>query len=233
MKTKQKNPTTKQSRQQAAPPPRGGRFLPHTPPCGSKATCQEPLASAEKNTVSLPKSVDAHTLASLVGVSTRRLGQLVDNGILVRDGRGSFPFPESVSAFCQYQRHHNTSDEDRRYRLARAKLTEAKERKAQLELDLLNGKALRIDIAGPLFCDFIANARSRLLALPTRCAPMVADLSKPAECFEVLRDAVHEALEELSNATAETTRESIERHRAEANMGPLPTEQEQPQREDL
>jgi hypothetical protein len=47
--------------------------------------------------------------------------------------------------------------------------------------------------------DMVANARSRILAIPTLVAPRVADESDPAVCLEIIRDAAHEALTELTD----------------------------------
>jgi hypothetical protein len=46
----------------------------------------------------------------------------------------------------------------------------------------------------------IANARSRLLAIPTAVAPKVADISDPNQCLDILTEGIHEALAELASA---------------------------------
>jgi len=59
-------------------------------------------------------------------------------------------------------------------------------------------KLLRLDEINDTWTKFILCCRERLLAMPSRLAPQLAEESDLAKINELLRGAIYEALEELS-----------------------------------
>ncbi|EFO32120.1 conserved hypothetical protein [Roseibium sp. TrichSKD4] len=50
-----------------------------------------------------PETVGSAEMAKLLGVTTRRLTQLVKEGVLVKEGRGSFSVCECIQAFTDFK----------------------------------------------------------------------------------------------------------------------------------
>jgi len=84
------------------------------------------------------------------------------------------------------------------YNAARARKMEAD---AQLaELELLKAKRELVQSADVLkaWTDVLGAMRSKLLALPTKCAPLIATETDIAAIQDIVEKQIHEALEELS-----------------------------------
>lgn len=82
-------------------------------------------------------------------------------------------------------------DAKRRRELALAKLVE-------IELAEKQGRTADVTKIAEQWALIGNNMRTRLLAIPTRAAPLVAACKTPAEAYAVINDLIYEALTELS-----------------------------------
>ncbi|HEY1283003.1 MAG TPA: hypothetical protein VGE96_00860 [Steroidobacteraceae bacterium] len=140
--------------------------------------------------------------AALIGVSTRRLRQIV------RDGQGPEQTPDGrfpPGPFGKWLRDRHsrefgvaTDGAARDLEAERARLTCAQANKAELEAAELRGELVRVDDVEETWTGMIAEARAKLLALPTKLAQRVAPPGKTAEAQAVAQEAVHEALRALA-----------------------------------
>lgn len=80
----------------------------------------------------------------------------------------------------------------------KARLTKAQADKAELEVSELEAKLIPADLVADTWIDYVANARAKLLGLPSRVAHQVLTLDNYAEVEEVIKQQVHEALQELA-----------------------------------
>ena len=80
----------------------------------------------------------------------------------------------------------------------KARLTKAQADKAELEVSELEAKLIPADLVADTWIDYVANARAKLLGLPSRVAHQVLTLDSYAEVEEVIKQQVHEALQELA-----------------------------------
>ena len=79
----------------------------------------------------------------------------------------------------------------------RARLAHHQANRAELEANLLAGSLIQIEAVADVVGEEYANARSRLLAIPSRAAPQVIGLSIVA-VKALLDDMIFEALDELT-----------------------------------
>jgi hypothetical protein len=79
----------------------------------------------------------------------------------------------------------------------RARLAHHQANRAELEADLLAGSLIQIEAVADVVGEEYANARSRLLAIPSKAAPQVIGLSIAA-AKALLDDMIFEALDELT-----------------------------------
>ena len=144
--------------------------------------------------------ISAQVLATLTGLSTRRLRELAEKGSLPRTAKGMFPHPAAIQAYCAGLREAAAgrgSDETGGQELVRERALLAKE---QREAQALKNAALRGELIDAMaaerrWADEMVRLRSRMLAVPTDLAQVLPHLSKHdvAMVDRTLRDAMDEA----------------------------------------
>jgi hypothetical protein len=67
-----------------------------------------------------------------------------------------------------------------------------------LELARKLGEVVSIDVVVATVAEHVSNCRSRLLALPSRLAPLVAIEDDADHCLKLLESGIYEALAELA-----------------------------------
>ena len=136
--------------------------------------------------------------AALVGCTPRHLQQLARDGIIPTAARGRWS-AASVTAYCAYlQSDARRGPAD--FQAERARLTRAQADLAEANLAQRQGELLaRGDVDAAVVGAF-ARVRARLLAIPSKAAPLVAGQTT-AEAGETIRQAIHEALRELSETS--------------------------------
>lgn len=83
---------------------------------------------------------------------------------------------------------------------ARARLASNKAAIVEMQRRKLEGELVRADEVERAWASMIATARARLLAIPSKCAAKVGMCKTTAEVATILRQEVHEALDELSRS---------------------------------
>lgn len=146
-------------------------------------------------------TVSATELAKVLGLTARRVGQLAQDGVIVRASRGKFVLSDAVRQYIEYAARNQTSegkkielDKDK----AEAKLKAAKARAAELEVAELEGRMHRSEDVAAVLEALVYEIRANLTALPGRLAVDVAAGESPAQCADIIRREVHELMDKLS-----------------------------------
>jgi phage terminase Nu1 subunit (DNA packaging protein) len=147
--------------------------------------------------------VSTSDLAAVLGLTDRRVRQLREDGTLPEAGRGRFVLGAAVQAYNGRLREQAAgrqgADEDapdltdERARLAKAQADAQEMKNAQTRGELLP----RGDVDAAVAAAF-ARVRARLVGIPAKAAPVVMTMESAAEAQAALRDAIYEALRELS-----------------------------------
>ena len=82
--------------------------------------------------------------------------------------------------------------------VARARLATAQTRLAELKLKQMEGDLISVDAFGPVIERAIASARARLLAVPSKLAPVLSP-HDPGGAYKLLQGAMLEVLAELQS----------------------------------
>ena len=147
--------------------------------------------------------VPVGTLARRLKITEKRIQQLAELGVVIKGTRGRYDLWASVSGYLSYWkdraagRSGGDPAEGGTYEAHRARLYAARADKAEEEAKLLKGKSHDAETVAEVINAVFANIRSRLLALPTQAAPLVANSDDPNACKSILTDAIYEALSEL------------------------------------
>ena len=150
---------------------------------------------SEKNTY----TVTTAEISEIFGISTRRVQQLAKDGVFVRVGHGQFDLPASVNSFIEY-RLDDTKDEGVLDKSTEeAMWTRARRQKTELELQIMRGDLHRSEDVRRVMNDMLGAFRARILSIPSKFSPQLVGLTEIPPIKVVLKQAVHEALEELSD----------------------------------
>jgi phage terminase Nu1 subunit (DNA packaging protein) len=153
-------------------------------------------------------SVEVGTLAKLFNLTAVRVQQLVSDGVVIRVARGKYDLWQSIRNYIKYLQERKvnqwtgTEGEPDGYTQHRARLTKAKADKAEVEAALIKGTAHEAQAVSAVWSDMVANARAKLLALPTKLAAQLEGMTI-AERQSAIHTVVLQALTELSEYSPE------------------------------
>ena len=138
------------------------------------------------------KLYDVRAIARFLDVSERRVRQLRDEKVIAEVRPGLYDLIDTNHRYINYLRKRNPEgDETIDYNTERAKLVRAK-RKKENQLHAAE------DIEA-VMTDMLVNFKSRLMAIPSKLAPVLCKKTDKAEIFALLKDHIDEALMELSD----------------------------------
>lgn len=150
-------------------------------------------------------SVSAKVMAELLGVGTRQVRNLAEEGILLRSSHGKYMLCESVKNYILTLKvakvgegkiqtmpdNLNLDEEKAKHEHLKCCITEIK-------LKLISGKVHRSEDVQRVVTDMLVRLRSKLAALPAKTAGKLA--GKPREeILELLKGEISGALQELSD----------------------------------
>lgn len=150
------------------------------------------------------KTVD---LCSLLGVSKQYIGQLVNQGVLIRtetETGGMFSLMDSVKAYLDnLSEKVKKTEEEKKLEKAKAtaevKLKVAKAAMAELQAKELQGKMHRAEDVHVFTQGLIDMVKGSLLQLPGQCAVELSLCNDAEECQIILKDNIKEILREISD----------------------------------
>lgn len=155
------------------------------------------------NEITKETTVKASELAVVLGLTGRRVHQLVEDGIITKAARSCFCLADCVQQYIGFISRDNFAEED--IKLDRAKRTAdvsykaARAQIARLEAQELQGKMHRSEDVAAMTEDLVYTIRGMLVALPGRLAVDVAGIETAAEAADLIRKEVFHVLRELSN----------------------------------
>ena len=139
-------------------------------------------------------------MAYLLDITTRRLQQLSDEGIVKPVKRGTWDLVETLHGYVRYLRDGMKGPEDTHEgRRERARLLKAQADKTELETAILRAEVIPADTVQHVWTQILGSCRARLLALPSRLAATALAAESFDEMESQARDLVDEALNELAD----------------------------------
>lgn len=152
-------------------------------------------------------TVSQVNLSKALGLSTVRIFQLINEGVVIRDNkdeRGGVKLLESVRNYDRMKHGAPVADgeEEIDINAERAKREAAERKIAELKLAKMEGKVYDARTVEMVQTEMLSNLRTQLLGLPTKLAPILEGL-KREEIYEVLTKEIKEKLSELAEYTPE------------------------------
>ncbi len=144
--------------------------------------------------------VNATTLASVLGLTARRIQQLAQDGIISTASKGRYNLCESVQNYITYREDEKPLSKAESDKLnAEIEFRRARATRATLETNELLGKMHRSEDVAELTADLIYTIRGAFLALPGRLANDVTEAKSAAEAADIIRAEVFIAMESIAN----------------------------------
>lgn len=146
--------------------------------------------------------VSTTTMASLLGLTVRRVQQLIQDGTLQTESKGRILLFENAQRYISYASNGRISEEEQKLELAK-KAADVKIKKARadilrLEAEELKGNFHRSEDVEAITTDLVMSIRSMLTALPGRLAVEVAQHTSAEECSIIIKEQVNFILNQLS-----------------------------------
>ncbi len=139
--------------------------------------------------------VTSAELAKLIGVSQRRIQQLESEGILIKNPDNKFELSKNIQLFYMWKlRPAENAD----YMKEHALLEKAKREKAEIELAKLQNRIHDADDIEEVLTGMLITFRTRILALPSKVAPLIIGQKNIGVITDVLRKELKTVLIELS-----------------------------------
>lgn len=146
--------------------------------------------------------VSTSKLAAWMGLTPRRLQQLVKAGILEQVEPGRFDVADAFQRYISYVKGNSKSEEEQKIDLERKraemKIKKARARREELMTAELEGNMIRAEDVEAYTTDIIYTFKGSIMALPPRVAVDVAAENNPAMCGDIIKKEVRRILHELS-----------------------------------
>lgn len=138
-------------------------------------------------------------ISEILGFTDRRIRQLENEGSLVKVGRNKFDLPASIQRYIEVTKEQSESEEDMDYNKEKTLLTRANRKKAEMELKILQGDVHKSEDVENVMNDMLTSFRAQVLVIPGKAASQVLGLTELEVIKDILKEMIHETLQELSD----------------------------------
>lgn len=139
-------------------------------------------------------------VARYLDMTERNVRTLRDKGILTEYKPGLYDLQKATKQYINFLRKKNPEAEEKvDYNTERAKLVRAKRENQELELQLRKNELHTTEDIEKIVTDTLVNFRTRLLAIPAKLSLILAKKKDQTEIFKLMKAAIDETLEELSD----------------------------------
>lgn len=146
------------------------------------------------------KLYTTQAIARFLDISERRVRQLRDEKVIEEVRPGLYHLLDTNHRYINYIRKRNPeNEEDINYNTERAKLIRAKRKNEEYELQLKENTLHASEDIEVVMSDMLINFKSRLMAIPSKLAPILCKKTDKAEIFALIKEHIDESLMELSD----------------------------------
>lgn len=146
--------------------------------------------------------VNTEAIAKMFNMTSRRVRQLAEDGVIERAGHGRFNLIDTVSKYVNFLKlsNENLSEDDVSESLKYEQWLheKAKREKAEINLSHIKKEMHSSSEVEWVMNNMVMNFRQRMLAIPSKCALMLQNIDDPKKIEYILEENINEALVELS-----------------------------------
>ena len=145
------------------------------------------------------KLYTAKVVGEWLGITDREVRALRDKGVLSEEKPGLFKMKNVVREYIQFKLG---GDRQEKLLAARAEREQARAKLETMRMEEISGSLHRTEDVERALKTIFSNFRTRLLEIPMKYAGTLTQITDQGEAFDVLNDAVCEALNEISDYNA-------------------------------
>ena len=149
-------------------------------------------------------------IARLLDLTTRRVQQLSNEGVIPKAERGRYELIPAVRGYIAYLKERSLNPGVISFDEVRARKIAAEAEMAEIELREKKGQLIPASEVVDSWAEIVGACRSKLLAVPAKIAPVVAVEDNPAVCKQIVEEQIGEALYELAKYVAATTETNVD-----------------------
>lgn len=159
-------------------------------------------------------TVSTGDLAKMLGITPRRVQQLVQAGVLPQPVQGRHDLSTAIPGYLAHLRQsmRPASLADEQTRLARLKGDILEQKKRERD-----GELVEVSACAEQWASVAMAIRASLLNLPAKLSPQLIGQRSIPDVSGILKTAIREALEELSRLSAEDVERLAKRRKQKAS----------------
>jgi len=138
-------------------------------------------------------------VAAWLDLTEARVRQLRKEKIITEYKPGLYDLKTVNHEYINYLRKNSPAESSIDYNAERAKLVRAKREAQELELRLRREELHEAAEIEQVMTDALVKFKTRLMAIPAKLSPILAKKKDQTEIFMIIKKAVDETLEELSD----------------------------------
>lgn len=144
------------------------------------------------------KTVSVKIVSQLLDLSTRRVQQLVTEGVIPKPESGKYDLVKAIHGYINYLRRQIREGEEVSITDQRKRLVKAQAEKQELDNQRKKGELLPADLIHVVLVDVLSRVRTNLLGISGRIAPQVSGLTDRRQARSLIENVVRDALEETA-----------------------------------
>lgn len=146
------------------------------------------------------KLYNTKAIARFLDLSERRVRQLRDEKVIEEYSPGLYDLITTNHKYINYLRQRNPESEERiDYQTERAKLVRVKRKNEEFDLLIKENRLHYSEDVERVMESMLTNFKARLMAIPSKLAPILSKKNKKADVFTILKNNIDEALNELAD----------------------------------
>ena len=138
-------------------------------------------------------------VAAWLDLTEARVRQLRKDKIITEYKPGLYELKTVTHEYINYLRKGSPTEASVDYNTERAKLVRAKRESQELELRLRRGELHEAAEIEQVMVDTLVKFKTKLMAMPAKLSPILAKKKNQTEIFKIMKTAIDETLEELSD----------------------------------
>lgn len=138
-------------------------------------------------------------VALWLDLTESRVRQLQKEKIITEYRPGLYDLKTVTHEYINYLRKNSPTETSIDYNAERAKLVRAKREGQELELRVRRNELHESEEIEKVLTDMLIKFKTRLMTIPAKQSPILAKKTDQAEIFRLLKSALDEALDELSD----------------------------------
>jgi phage terminase Nu1 subunit (DNA packaging protein) len=163
--------------------------------------------------LAIQKTVAVATLAKFLGIKQRRIYQLVEENILIKDANygGKFPLIENVNRYINYvsdktyiETDENNVDLNILYKREKVRLTKAQADNEEIKARLASNQAIDAEELEFALADVLGLIRNKLLNLPERLETTLVGETDKDQFKKILTTELKDAMFEVCDGVDQT-----------------------------